>query len=277
VHIGLHAPQPFEWPLSRILQAPITVFRSDPAGSTDIEPRGLDVRSRTPNRHPSCVPGSSPPQLFSSPLSRFLQAPPTVFRSNTAGSTAIEPRGSMFGLACQTGTPRAYRALAPPNCSVRLSPASYNLPLPYSGWIRQVPPTSSPGGSTFGLARTTGTPRAYRVLAPPNSSVRLSPASYKLHPPSSGRIPQVPPTSLDVRSRTPNRHPSCVPGFTFPSSSPRPSLAAYKALPLFFQLVYGYHWYRVRRAVSRAKAALRFALRFSSLYLHISISHGTYI
>jgi hypothetical protein len=76
----------------------------------------------------------------------------------------------------------------------------------------------------FGLARTTGTPRAYRALAPPNCSVRLSPASYRLHPPSSGRIPQVPPTSLDVRSRTPNRH-SCVPGSSPPqlfiSSLPR--------------------------------------------------------
>jgi hypothetical protein len=134
---------------------------------------------------PLSVPGSSPP-----PTPQFASLPlPTSFTHHLQ----IEYRRfhrhrSMFGLACPTGTPRAYQALALPNSSVRLSPASYRLHPPSSGRIPQVPPTSSPLGSMFGLARPTGT-CAYWALALLNSSFCPSPTFYKLHSLYSCRIP----------------------------------------------------------------------------------------
>jgi hypothetical protein len=53
-------PQPFKRPLSRIWKPPTTAIQRFPAGPTDIEPSGLDCRSRALNPPPLRIPGSSP-------------------------------------------------------------------------------------------------------------------------------------------------------------------------------------------------------------------------
>jgi hypothetical protein len=113
VHIGLQAPQPFKWPLSRIPQPPLPSAGVSP-GPTDIEPRRLDFRFRAPNRPPLRISGSRPPRPATGPSPHIPQPPATV-SWGLPRSHRYRAQGARFSVSrAKPAPPCASRAPGPP-------------------------------------------------------------------------------------------------------------------------------------------------------------------
>jgi hypothetical protein len=125
-YTGLQPLQLLNAPLSRNLEGPTTLLWWKLAGPADIEPPGLDIRFRAPNRPPSCIPGHKPP----SPSTNHAPAPYNPSPLDSARIPQVPPTsspwGSMFGFVRQTGPPRASQATSPPalQLTTRLQPTT---------------------------------------------------------------------------------------------------------------------------------------------------------
>jgi S-ribosylhomocysteine lyase LuxS involved in autoinducer biosynthesis len=207
----LQAPSHLNSTLSRFLQASPTLFRSNMAGPTDVEPRGLDIRLRAPNRHPLVHFGLRAPQLLNSPLSRIFQASPTLFKSNMSGPTDVEPRGLDIRLRAPNRHPLAHFGLRAPqvlnsplSCIFQASPTLFRSNMagptniePRGLDIRLRAPNCHPL-VRFGL-------RAPQLLNSPLSRIfQAFPILFRSN--MSGPT-DVEPRGLDIRLRAPNRHP----------------------------------------------------------------------
>jgi hypothetical protein len=169
--LWVHRLQPSQLlntPLSRNLEGPTTLLWLKLSGPTNIEPRGLDIRFRASNRLPSCVPGHKPPNLQLTTRPQTTTPPHRIqieyhrsHRHRAQGARCPVPRAKLGPLRLPS-----YKH---PRISIQPSPASYKHPPPYSGRIWQVPPTSSPGGSTFGFVRQIVIPLCVSGYEPPSS------------------------------------------------------------------------------------------------------------
>jgi hypothetical protein len=183
---------------------------ADPAGPADIERAALDFRFRVPNRPPLTHLGSQAPHVRIWPLSRILQSPAIVSWGLFTGPTDIEPRGLDARFRAPNRPPSCVPGSSPSNSSPRLSPASYKLPISYSGRFQQVPPTSSPGGSMLGVVRQTGPPCAYWALASP--TLQLTPLP----------LPTSSPYRIQVESSRLRRHRAQGARYSVPCAKPGP-------------------------------------------------------